>query len=536
MGIARDDFPAVTTRYSLMRRLATATAPAARPVRLAQPAAPWFRGWGLVGVACFVALTATGLLGVIELWRSFSHGDPALLRWSKVDESWSDCYRDLVTLKPPKSDCVHSGSESIEPPPFAWVRPHVAVYSAVAPPHPPPTLRDLSDQGQAQAIGFLEKDAGLKGRAWADLHDALNDTAIGVGERDPFRFDRVLVANVAKGLDWTPGDRMVWTRVLIQPINFRLAGYSVAATDNETQKVTSIESTNSRKFSTDISATIPGMEGPKVSLDPSVEHTVRTNTDVNAQYEKLGVDIMPGFLRIMRESETGGDAVGNTKVSLTAVTDPVMIQKRYPDDTSSRQIAEDPIVLLVTATNFDGDGGVSGEGATGGKKPAITVLPQVPVPHCALRARVWMLYEQRHILSGGESYAEGKQTVTLAHDAEDKQDVDIISADEVSPAVWSLRVCTDPKCVEGLPLRATVLPGARSSQSAPPWRKVVFTDYAVAIRLAHWLRTHQTSSPPNSSYKFDYPGGDDRTYASLVPFKVSGDDCRPVQTEQTAGR
>jgi hypothetical protein len=50
------------------------------------------------------------------------------------------------------------------------------------------------------------------------------------GERDPFRFDRVLVANVAEGVCREPGDRMVWTRVLVEPINFEFAGYSVAET------------------------------------------------------------------------------------------------------------------------------------------------------------------------------------------------------------------------------------------------------------------------------------------------------------------
>ena len=90
-------------------------------------------------------------------------------------------------------------------------------------------MRDLTDGGQAEAIRFLEKDSGssMKGDSWADLQGALDDFGVKVGERDPFRFDRVLVANVAKGVDWRPGDRMMWTRVLVQPINFTFAGYSV---------------------------------------------------------------------------------------------------------------------------------------------------------------------------------------------------------------------------------------------------------------------------------------------------------------------
>ncbi len=57
-----------------------------------------------------------------------------------------------------------------------------------------------------------------------------------------------------------------------------------------------------------------------------------------------------------------------------------------------------------------------------------------------------MLYEERHIDSGRDSYDESKQNVTMVHDAEDKQDVDIVSADEVSPAVWSLKLCENSQC------------------------------------------------------------------------------------------
>ena len=57
------------------------------------------------------------------------------------------------------------------------------------------------------------------------------------------------MATVAKGLEWNPGDRMIWTRIFVQPINFAFAGYTVAATDNETVKIASLEATSSRKFS-----------------------------------------------------------------------------------------------------------------------------------------------------------------------------------------------------------------------------------------------------------------------------------------------
>ena len=415
---------------------------------LGRPAPLWSLGLGLVVV-----------LGAIALSRVSGSGDQVPKRWNTVNEEPpGNLYNALVN--PPTCDAASSPCPDgpLPKPHHDWNQPHVAVYSVAATPHPLPTLRDLGDRGQARAIDFLEKNAALEGKSWTELRDALSDSgAAAPGERDPYRFDRLLVSTVAKGASWEPGDRMMWTRVFVQPINFSFAGYTVAATDNETVKVTSIESTNSRKFSADIGLTIPGMEGPKASVGPSGEHTVKMSSDITAQYEKLGIDIMPQFLRIIRESETGGDALGNTTVSLSVVTDALTIQKRFPRDKSHRKPIGDDIVLLVTGTHLDGDVVPPDDN----KQPPITVLPEVPVPHCALRARVWMLYEERRVDDGRGSYDESRQAVTLVHEAEDKEDLDIMSADEVSPAVWSLQICDKNKCdgQENKPLQASVKNG-----------------------------------------------------------------------------
>lgn len=81
------------------------------------------------------------------------------------------------------------------------------------------------------------------------------------------------------------------------------------------------------------------------------------------------------------------------------------------------------------------------EASDGKDKPSIDVLPQAPVPHCPLKARVWMLYEQRHIEAGRQFYDESRQRVRFVRDADKKADVEIASADEVSPAVWTLKIC-----------------------------------------------------------------------------------------------
>jgi hypothetical protein len=316
--------------------------------------------------------------------------------------------------------------------------------------------------------------------------------------------------------------------------------------------VASVEATSARKFSADIGATIPGLEGPKASLGPSSEHSVKTTSEINAQYEKLGIDIRAGFLRIIRESETGGDAIGNTTVALTAATDAQSVWKQYPGDRcrpdvggyvtcdSERQFprvradnptnARDDLVLLVKGFH-DGDDGQQ-------HRSPIDVLPQVPVPHCALRARVWMLYEERAVNGdGAKFYEEAQQKVTLSRDAQDKEDLEIMGADEVSPAVWSLEKCEKGQCADGdentNPLRATARNGPKQ------WRKLVFTDYGVAVKLAHWLRTTDNGASSDSKYQFDY-GSDSKdgptNKAPLVPFKTTRDECRAQQSDLAISR
>jgi hypothetical protein len=344
----------------------------------------------------------------------------------------------------------------------------------------------------------------------------LVDANDGVGNRDPFRFDRVLVATVTKGATWDPGDRMVWSRVFVQPINFSFAGYTVAATENATIRVTSVEATTSRKFSGDIGLTIPGLEGPKADIGANNEHTLKTTSDINAEYERLGIDIKPDFLRIVRESETGGDVLGNTTIALSVLTDAEKILKGFPKDSENKE-RDDRFMLLVTNEVLD-DQGVERTP----EKAEIEVVPLTPLPHCPLLARVWMLFEQREIGNGRQYYDEGQQGVTLRRNAEVPRDIEIVSADDVSPAVWSIQIGpSDPKSgIEPSFLSAGVPSGTK--------RELVFTDYGLAVRLAHWMRTKQNATV--SKLDFGNPAN-----TSLVPVKKTGNECKPG-TSPTGGK
>ncbi len=339
--------------------------------------------WVLIGVG-IVAFAVWSVIGAIT-----GHDDPLARRWRKeVAKQTTDQFTSLQASPP-------DAQSPLPPSRPDWGKTLVAVYSVptIQPARPRPTLRDLADIGQAHAIDFLANASPTMPRSWRDLRQALVDPGEAApGDRDPFVFDRTLVATVSKGVDWEPGDRMVWSRVLIQPINFLFAGYTVAATENETIKVTSIEATRSRKFSADLGLGLADTGGPKASIGPTDEHVIKSDADIKTQFEKLGIDITPGFLRIIRESEKGGDVRGNTLVSLSVETDPVRILKRVPAEQIVREQKRPDVVLLVVDVNLE-----DGRGGPDSSPPSLTVLPQAPLPHCPLRARVLdALSEARH--------------------------------------------------------------------------------------------------------------------------------------------
>jgi hypothetical protein len=488
--------------------------------------------WLIVGILIFAGAGWAGWLLLRHL-GVFGDGVRSVQRWNN----------ETLTLSPPDPSFAHlldpavtEGGVPVATAPINWAMPHVAVYSvpAVKSPRWRPTVRDLTDSGQAHAIELLAKDPAKESAVWSALQASMIDPKeFSAEDKDPLQFERVLVATVTKGTDWLPGDRMQWTRVLVAPINFSFAGYTVASTDSDTVKVQSIENTNTRKLSADIGLTIPGLDGPKTDVVPSSERTVKTTSDVNAQYERLGVDITPTFLRIIRESEAGGDVVGNTLISLSVTTDPSMIRfsdplDRQPDSSPRKIIHEaisnllrpvraidpskdDDVVLLVT-------GSVLEDGALGLRedKASISVSPQRPVPHCPLMARVWMLYEERHINKGREFYDESKQEVSFLRYADEPRDVEVVSADDVSPAIWSIQILPP-----GAPTdHKTLLLGARVDDSSP-YRELVFTDFRQASAVTRWARTHPGTTISHLTLNYADQGG------SLVPIRKTDNDCKP---------
>jgi hypothetical protein len=446
------------------------------------------------------------------------------LRWSNTIQ---------VAPKPEKAFEEHEASYE------AWEKPTVSVYSApyAAPRAAPVTLKDLSADGQAHAIDFLLKPSMQPEAARQKLMSLLGDDAGARDRGDPYRADRVLVATVDKGLNALPGDRLLWTRILVEPINFRFAGYTVAATDNKSIKLTSIESSTSTKLSIKNSSgtDVPGLGKPEVGQE--VGKTQKATSDVNQQYENLGIDIRPTFLRIIRESAPGGDVAGNTTVQLSMLTDPSIVWceraeqakegscpprpvSKVPRSESDETDSSENLVLIVSSAHL----------ADGEQEPRIDVLPQSALPHCSLKANVSMLYEVRHITSGRENLIEGLQQVELKQDASaSAQAVPIVPADDIAPAVWSIKV-TDEKTRHPATDGALDLKARIDNGSA---RKLVFTDYLIASELTHWLKTQLaagTGAQPRLN-KMTFMVDANNT---LTPFKHVADDCEPKR-EMTPG-
>jgi hypothetical protein len=325
--------------------------------------------------------------------------------------------------------------------------PHVSVYSVpnVKPSRPHPTLLELGDRAQVRAIDAIEHSSGSK---------------------------------------------------------VRFAAYTIAATENETVKVSSVEAQNTRKLSADIGLAIPGMDGSKIGVSPSRESTIKTTSDVSTQYERLGIDIMPTFLRVIRESAAGGDVIGNTTVAVSMTTDPELILEQ----SKIRALPDPQIHLVVTGLHLDDEG----------KEPSMEVLPLVPLPHCALRANISAVYEQCHVHSGREFYDESRQQVVFIHDVDDERPVKIIGADDVSPFVWRVQLVPDKMYPDNSWTGRRAL-NARFKGTGS-WRQLVFSEYGRAVNLTHWVRTH--AGQTISGYEFNWSVG-----TGLAVIKQTKDEC-----------
>jgi hypothetical protein len=234
------------------------------------------------------------------------------------------------------------------------------------------------------------------------------------------------------------------------------------------------------------------------------------------------------FCALSAISAPGGDVAGNTTIQLSMLTDPSIIRC---DDVKQEKCAPNPAAKALPTGNdeTDPDGNLelvvsSASLENGEQNPRIDVLPQSALPHCPLKAKVWMLYELRTIKSGRRNLLEGLQQVELRQDEFSAETVNIVPADDIAPAVCSIKV-TDARAKRPVTDDAPDLFAQLDKGSA---RKLAFTDYLTASELAHWLKTQMaagTRGEPRlqkmtfhvDSRKTLTPSNMSRTTASLTP-------------------
>lgn len=360
-----------------------------------------------------------------------------------------------------------------------WDSPAVSVYSFVTPsPSAPNTgLRDLSDRGQAALIMAMTRAGADPGSIRESLLqaprakvDATEDAVTTEGT-----YKRTLVANVTKGWNAVPGERLVWTWIDVQPLNFTFDGYTIVATDNQLLNIEQITNATAAsvnaalgKTGSDTSVTntagspitkvLTDVAGSTAGVGGTLSNTYTTTASINQQYVKLGADIVPDELRIFRESERNLDVAGNTLIALTMKLDP------------SRWTTGGVDALRVAKQDMAKPDGSLNDPS----EVTFDVMQNKAPPRCALQAIVTLHYQARRP-TNGRSYVEGEQTVAYRRSSTQPIVVDIIPADDIRKRTWRVYAKAAPE----IPLHAT----GPFENDLP----LEFTSYEQARNFVIWL-------------------------------------------------
>lgn len=368
-------------------------------------------------------------------------------------------------------------------------KPIVAVYSFATPSvaRPPTRLRDLTGEGQAAYIaqvGGADDAAALRKRLATPI-----DGEHAIGPTVLPALDRTLIVSVQKPRSAGVGDRLMHTTVTIVPVGkgFEFAGYTIAATDNRVQDIAKLSTSSDASLDVSLAPPIKALGDVGISGKASRSHM--TSADIVQQYEKLNIDIEPGAMTIIRESERGLDVVGNTIVNLTIVP-------QLPENGNLL-----PQVFLATGQDLT-DSGRSRSAST-----ASIDLEQVSVPaKCALRATVTMRYLMRHVVTGAEYYTEGKQAVSLLDGDTDPVLHTLVREEETQPRLW--QIVTG----RGQGLVAVPVPGVSQI--------LVFDNYSSAQEFAAWLDATRARTIGKARVQLLVNGAIIASKPSVMPYEV----------------
>lgn len=395
-----------------------------------------------------------------------------------------------------------------------WNQPNITVYAFPTPPLPPKdpgslTIKDLSDRGQATFIDRLTRKGAKPDEIRAALAKPIT-TAPGstadsniLTKKELYRFDRTLVATVTKGLAEKPGDRLIWTWILIKPKNFEFTGYTIVATDNETLNIEHIQNQTTTQIQGQVGATVPGPAKISPSVTGSISNQYATAADIFQQYEKLGADIFPRFLRVYRESERNQDVTGNTLISVSMLADPKFLFLPVKPDSvivgSNLTITKDGVLLSP-------------------KKASLDVELIKDPPHCPLQAQVRLIYEIRRITSNERSYVEGEQKVSIEQHATPWHIVELVSADDVVPAEFGIFDAN----------RIGIFAKVPTGENLP----LAFADYDTARAMANWMNAQHASRIGTKGIQLTLGGTPIRNPYPLLHAEVIGDERSPQEQQK----
>ncbi|HYE27535.1 MAG TPA: hypothetical protein VEA61_04800 [Allosphingosinicella sp.] len=266
--------------------------------------------------------------------------------------------------------------------------PVLAVTSLAADPASSTGFKDLAERSGAAYAAALAAKTGTA----AEYRAALAEPIKGAGRSniDRTALPRVIALDVSPG-GYSAGDRLVWTRVTLLPIDFRFSDFALAKTEYQTIDLETITSTSKETASLTISPTI----GSPVEAAEAVLSAERSDQTVYGNRERirdLSVGFDPQRIVVTRDGGPGIDLAGITLLKVSARP----VSK-----------AESDIATLVSAYKIVDDNGADLQPSAASMSLSLDrVWRPRPLFVCGR-----LDYVRREVLNGAEFYDEGHHRV-----------------------------------------------------------------------------------------------------------------------------
>jgi hypothetical protein len=306
---------------------------------------------------------------------------------------------------------------------------------------PPESARfkDLSDHGQGayvEALGHQVKTPEqLRAAIAARIETAGQESEF----EDQLEFSRRLVITVAR-TDWepedySPADRLAWTKVTITPHQtascLRFVSWSLAQTEYSSLDIGRISSSESRSVAGQLGVTAQGVPVPiSAQINASTQNTLSEELALRQRIEALTPVLRTNRIEITREGFTGADLTGNT------VFDVKMI---YDKSVEGCQTKENRVV--TSANLFDKKDRPLPAAKASIIERRIRVVDE---PH-DLTADVTLRCIIRHVIHGARNLNEGDQVVAFQRCVlSDNSPQVLIPAEAWSATVWMIEEIAKP--------------------------------------------------------------------------------------------